>query len=255
MAKSERAKELAAKQKAARQAEKLRKKNSTDPKDWGTWRQIRETYRITAETDTKLGLFMALGGLGAAGAVVLLGVVLKWTWWMYVPVALMVGLMIATVIMNQRATKAIYARHDGQQGSSELALRMLPEKKFTYELAVAANRNLDMVHRVVGLCGIVLVGEGRSSGVRALLTQERRKHEQIVFGVPVTTIVMGKGTNEVPLDELSKHIQKLPKEIQQYQLAEVRQRLRALDSVRAKAPLPKGPLPSMKGINRAMRGR
>ena len=34
-----------------------------------------------------------------------------------------------------------------------------------------------------------------------------------------------------------------------------RQRLRALDAVRPKAPLPKGPMPTPKGINRAMRGR
>ena len=41
---SERAKELAAKQKAELKALKEAKKNSTNPADWGRWRQLRETY-------------------------------------------------------------------------------------------------------------------------------------------------------------------------------------------------------------------
>ena len=42
MAKSEKAKALEAKQKAELKAEKLRKKNSDNPADWGRWRQYRE---------------------------------------------------------------------------------------------------------------------------------------------------------------------------------------------------------------------
>ena len=47
----------------------------------------------------------------------------------------------------------------------------------------------------------------------------------------------------------------MPKSLQPFQIAEVKQRLRALDAVRPKAPVPKGPMPTPKGLNRAMRGR
>ena len=57
------------------------------------------------------------------------------------------------------------------------------------------------------------------------------------------------------LDKLAEHLKKMPKAIQPVQITEVKQRLRALDAVRPKVPIPKGPMPTMKGANRAMRGR
>ena len=48
---SEKAKQLAAEQKAAAKAEKLRKKNSDDPRDWGRVKQVVEAYQRTAEVD------------------------------------------------------------------------------------------------------------------------------------------------------------------------------------------------------------
>ena len=67
----------------------------------------------------------------------------------------------------------------------------------------------------------------------------------------VVTIQMGKGAGQVPLDQLAKHIKKLPKQLTP---AKVNQRLRALDAMRPKAPIPKGPI-NMKGARSAMRGR
>ena len=58
-----------------------------------------------------------------------------------------------------------------------------------------------------------------------------------------------------PLDKLADHLKKMPKSLKPVQLTEVKQRLRALDAVRPKVPLPRGPMPSPKGLNRAMRGR
>ena len=51
---SEKAKALAAQQKQERKAEKLRKKNSDDPRDWGRVRQIIEAYKRTNELDPEL---------------------------------------------------------------------------------------------------------------------------------------------------------------------------------------------------------
>jgi len=48
---SEKAKALAAEQKAAIKAEKQRKKNSDDPRDWGRVRHIIEAYKRTNEVD------------------------------------------------------------------------------------------------------------------------------------------------------------------------------------------------------------
>ena len=165
------------------------------------------------------------------------------------------GITAALAVLLNRAKKATYTRYAGQPGSAEVALSMLDKKKWFSSPAVAFNKQLDVVHRAVGPGGIVLIGEGAPARVRTMLAAEARKHEQVAYGVAVTTVVMGDGAGQVPLAKLADHLKKLPKKLEPSQVNDVKARLRALDAVRPKAPLPRGPMPSMKGVNRAMRGR
>lgn len=251
---SEKAKALAAKQKADAKAAKLAKKNSTDPRDWSWYKQIIETYKMTAQVDPQLNKIVPAVALGVAVLVSLIGI---WVppWWMWLVTGIMAGLVAALYVLLNRAKKSTYKRYEGQPGSAEVALSMLDKKKWVYTAAITATRQLDVVHRAVGPAGIVLVGEGSPARLKALLGAEAKKHEQVAYGVPVTTVVMGAGAGQVPLDKLADHLKKLPVALQPIQVTEVRQRLRALDAVRPKAPLPRGPLPQAKGVNRAMRGR
>ena len=256
MAKSEKAKALEAQQKAAIKAAKLAKKNSTNPADWGRLRQYRHLYTTTAEVDPKLNLWVILAAVGAAAVGGVLGVVLNWWPALTVILALMLAVLAALLVLLQRAKGGVIKRYEGQAGSAEVALSMLNSKKYTHQAAMAYNRDLDMVHRVIGPSGVVLIGEGKNPArVRTLLGQEQKRHQQVLYGVPVTTLVLGDGTGQVKLGDLQKAIEKLPKAIQPAQQTAVQAKLKSLDAVRPKAPLPKGPMPTMKGVNRAMRGR
>jgi hypothetical protein len=251
---SERAKQLAAEQKAMKKAEQLRRKNSTDPKDWGQVRQIIEVYKVTAEHDPKANLFM--GGALALCIVVftVLGIFLK-PWWLYVIFGVLFGVLAAMSVLTWRAKSATYKRYEGQKGSAEVAMSMLG-KEWVKSPVITANRQLDIVHRVVGPGGIVLIGEGDPGRVRAMLATEAKKHEQVKYGVKVTALVMGDRENQVPLGKLADHIKKLPKIIKTAEITDISNRLRALDSMRPKLPLPKGPMPtSAKGARQAVRGR
>ena len=251
---SERAKQLAAEQKAMKKAEQLRRKNSTDPKDWGQVRQIIEVYKVTAEHDPKANLFM--GGALALCIVVftVVGIFLK-PWWLYVIFGVLFGVLAAMFVLTWRAKSATYKRYEGQKGSAEVAMSMLG-KEWVKSPVITANRQLDIVHRVVGPGGIVLIGEGDPGRVRAMLATEAKKHEQVKYGVKVTTLVMGDRENQVPLGKLADHIKKLPKIIKTAEITDISNRLRALDSMRPKLPLPKGPMPtSAKGARQAARGR
>lgn len=254
MAKSEKAKELEAKQKEAVKAARLAKKNSDNPRDWGWFRQVRETYRITVENDPQAQWLILGSGLGAAVLISLLGIFLP-PWWMWLITGVMAGLVAALYVMLNRAKKATYKRYAGKPGSAEVALGMLDKKKFDYTAGITATKQLDIVHRVVGPAGIVLIGEGSPARLKAVLASEARKHEQVAYGVPVSTVLMGDGEGQVPLEKLADYLKKTPKAIKPVQITEVKQRLRALDAVRPKLPMPKGPMPTMKGVNRAMRGR
>lgn len=251
---SEKAKELAAKQKAEVKAAKLAKKNSTNPADWPWYRQIWQTYKVTAEVDKQLNLLLAGSFLGVVALSVVVGIFLP-PWWIWLLIGVMGGLTAALWVMLDRAKKATFTRYAGQPGSAEVALSMLDKKKWFYTPVITATRQLDVVHRAVGPGGIVLIGEGAASRVKPLLASETKKHEQVAYGVVVTTIVMGDGEGQVPLAKLADTIKKLPRKLEASQINDLKARLRALDAVRPKVPIPRGPLPTMKGVNRAMRGR
>jgi hypothetical protein len=255
---SERAKELAAKQKAEAKALKAAKKNSDNPKDWGTIRQIRETLKITVQADKQAVPWLVAAFVVPLIVFIVVGLILtKGTWgviW-WVIIGIMGGLVAAMWVLTWRAKIAMYKRYEGQPGAAQVGLSMLPEKKWFTDPAISGNRQGDTVHRTVGPGGLILVGDGDPNRVKSLLNSERRRHEHITYDVDVITISAGDGEGQIPVNKLADHIKHLPKKLDKTQIAEVRSRLKALDNVRGKIPLPKGPLPSMKGMHRAMRGR
>ncbi len=252
---SEKAKALAAKQKAEMRAEKERRKNSKDPSDWGRGRQFAETYKVTARYDKPLPWILLGAGLGVFAILLIIGFLLKapLIWGV---LGLSAGLLAAMGLFVLRAKKAAYRRFEGQAGSAEVALQMLG-KKWKYTPVITASRNrdsVDVIHRALGPGGLVLIGEGDARALKAQLASEKRKHEQVAYGVAVQVVQMGKGGGQIPLDKLTSHLKKLPKQLAPAKIDEVAARLRALDAMRPKMPVPKGPQ-STKGARQAMRGR
>jgi len=250
---SERAKQLAAEQKAAVKAEKLRKKNSDNPKDWGAIRQFVAAFKVTREYDKPLIPLMLGGFLLGVGVFVVAGLFVP-PWWMWLVVGIMFGLLAAMWILNWRAKVGMYKRFKGQPGAGEAAINVLP-KTWVKQPVITVNRYQDTVHRVVGPGGIVLIGDGQPSRVREMLTTEEKRHQAIKYKVPVTALMIGEGTNQVPLEKLARAIKKLPKAIKPSEVTEVTARLKALDGSRPRIPIPKGPMPSMRGARSALRGR
>lgn len=251
------AKQAKAEVKAAKQAEKARKKASNDPADMGRIKQIVRAYQLTHEHDKALP-FILLGGFFAP---IILGVVVGLITGYLVNsilVGVSLGLLAAMLLLVRRAKRATFKRYGGQLGSTEVALQML-SKKWVSTPGIAANRQRDLVHRTLGPGGLVLIGEGEAGRVRQLLAAEVRKHERVAYGTTVTTIVMGDKPGQIPLNKLADHIRKLPKTLQPNQITDLRQRLRALDAVRPPVSIPKGPMPGSsrqsRGARQAMRGR
>jgi hypothetical protein len=250
-------KETKAATRSAKQAEKARKKASTDPADMGRIRQIRRAYQLTHEYDKALP-YLLLGAFLVPLAAAVTAGLLTDLLFNFVLVGLGLAVLLPMIVLVRRAKKATYRRYAGQAGSAEVAMQMLP-KKWVSTPAIAANRNMDVVHRTLGPGGLVLIGEGEPGRVRQLLASEVKKHERVAYGVPVTTVLMGNKPGQVPLDKLADHIRKLPKKLQPNQITDIKQRLRALDAVRPIIPAPRGPMPTnprqVKGARQAMRGR
>jgi hypothetical protein len=220
----------------------------------GRLRQIAQAYRITKRHERFLGLrlffwFLVFGGaFGAAG------------WFLLHPIfggimGVLTGLMAALVVFGRRAEQASYAQVEGQIGAAAGALQML-KRGWSVKPAIAVTKSQDVVHRVVGRPGIILVGEGNPNRVRHQLTNERKKHARVAPEAPIHEIIVGNDVNQIPLPQLVKHVRKMRRELRPADMTEVLQRLKALDAMRPQAPLPRGPVPtSMKGARKLMQGR
>ena len=222
--------------------------------------QIVQTYQMARRTDRHLGwILLGTFVLGAA-----LGFGLMWllpgdgviSLVISIVGGLMIGLLLALLVFGRRAQSAAYKQMEGQPAAAAGALQML-RRGWKLDPVVGFTKQQDVVHRVVGPPGIVLVGEGTSQNrVRQLLVTERKKHERVAYGVPIHEIIAGRGEGEVPLPQLVRHVQKLGRAVKPGDITDILQRLKALDAQRGKLPVPKGPVPtSMKGMRSQQRGR
>lgn len=232
-----------------------RKDKSATPAKDGRLKQIAASYRMTKQADPKIGLIL-LGWFLAVG-VVAFGVLflLPGHWAFDIVGGVLFGLLAALLVFGRRAQRAGYRQIEGQPGAAAAALGML-KRGWKLEPAVGFNRNQDVVHRVVGPPGIVLVGEGNPNRLRPLMATERRKHERVAADFPIHEVLVGDYEGAVPLPRLVKHVTKLGRKVKPAEITDVLARLRALDATRPNVPLPKGPIPTnLKGARQNLRGR
>lgn len=229
-------------------------KNDAPEEKTSRLQQIRSAYQLTKKSDPRIGLILAGIFLGvlvvfvAAGLFV--GPLMIW-----IPLGVALAFLATTIIFGRRVEKAAYSQIEGQAGAAASALQTL-RRGWNVTPAIAVTKNADIVHRVVGRPGIVLVGEGQSSRVKNLLAAEGKKHNRVAGGAPVIQVMAGQGEGEIDIRKLTKHVMKLPQALQPSEITDLLQRLKALDAVRPQVPMPKGPVPtSMKGARQAMKGR
>lgn len=200
--------------------------------------QIREAYKVTKAEKPWIGAAMAFIFLAVVGIGVILGSLTGhpiYAAFITIPFAFLAAMFFFSFVAN----RAAYSSIEGVMGAGA-SVMMAIRRGFTTTPMVAVNKNQDMVHRAVGRAGIVLVGEG-SNSVRVMLSEESKKVERFVPGVPITTLIVGEGEGRVAINKLQRTMKRLPKQISNNQLREVRNRLKAVGGFNM--PIPKGPMP------------
>jgi hypothetical protein len=222
----------------------------------GRLKQIAASYRMTKESDPKIGLILL--GFFVVTAFVAFAIL-----WFAAPgskifaaiISIMFGILAALIIFGRRAQKAAFAQIEGKPGAAAAALSML-KRGWKVDPAIAFNKNQDIVHRVIGPPGIVLIGEGNPNRLKTLLATERRKHERVASETKIHEVVCGDSEGAVPVNKLSRYVTKLGRDLKPAEMTDVLARIRALDANRSAVPMPKGPVPTnMKGSRQGMRGR
>ncbi len=202
-------------------------------------RQIRDSLSMTMKADKKFLPIVVGGALAVLLVFVLLGAVAGH------PVigsiiGVMVALMAAMTLAGRRAGATAYKRLEGQPGAAYAVLTgMRGDWRVTQ--AVEFNRNLDLVHRVIGKPGVVLVAEGSGVRPRELIGVHARKVRRVVGDRPIYDVVVGEEEGQVPLRKLQAHLMKLPANLKPREVNELEGRLRAVGG--PNVPMPKGPLP------------
>lgn len=144
-----------------------------------------------------------------------------------------------SLVLSRRAEKAAYDSWEGQAGATGAVLQTLLKRAWRgSDQPISVNpRSMDLVYRVVGKPGIVLVGEGKQAGAQSLVDSERKKLQKIAPGVPVHTVYVTESERAVKLRELRKTLKKLPKKLNR---AEIRTVANRINAIGMNIPIPKG---------------
>jgi len=208
--------------------------------------QIRQAWTQVRQVDPKVVPWTLLGATLGLLLGVGMGAVSPFAPLVFMPVfGVMFALLGALLVFNRRASKAQYTAIEGQPGAAAAVLQSMRGQWFVTP-AVAVNAKQDMVHRVIGRCGIVLVGEGAGQRVKGLLAKERKRMSRSAADVTVTTIVVGDREGEVPLRKLQVTLTKLPRELKKGEVPKLERKLKPLDR---DLPIPKG-IDPMSAANR-----
>ena len=204
-------------------------------------RQIREAYRLTAERDPRLPLYLAL----AIVLPIVAGVVasaLTGMWPVWTPIGVSVGMLLGLLVFGRRLQRAQYTSIEGMAGAAAWVLEQMRGQWFVTP-AVGVNKQQEMVHRVVGRCGVVLVTEGGTGQrVSGLVARERKKIKRVAGDTPIHVVHTGDGEGDtVELTKLQVALAKFPNELSKSEVPQLARRLAPLD--KGNVPMPKGYIP------------
>ncbi len=206
---------------------------------WARLKQLRVAFDMTRKGDPRLVPYLLAALLGPLVVGVVVGVLIHHVVYLTF-VSLLLALTLAMVVFGRRASAAMFSQVEGQTGAA-LAILQSMRGDWRVTPVVALTTTQDMVHRVVGRPGVILVGEGSPRRLGPLLGQEKKKVGRLVGDTPVYDVIVGDEEGQVGLRKLQNHFVKLPRNITPKQVNALDTRLSALGGM--KVPMPKGPMP------------
>jgi hypothetical protein len=237
--------------KAAKAASKAAKANKTR---W--YKQIAQVYQMVAKQQPLIWLWLIAIVAGFEAVAILFGAFIwKGNIGYMAFLAAPLGLLACSMYLGRQAESTAYAQIEGQPGATASALATIRRGWTIEQEPVAVDpRSMDMVFRVVGRPGIVLIGEGSTGRVKGMLKKERQRVARVAPGVKVHELLVGRGDDQVPLPKLVRKLKRLRPSLNKAALAEVNRRLQSIGGM--KLPLPKGIDPMRaRPDRRALRGK
>ena len=222
------------------------------PKKRRWYQNLADSYRIVSRTYK--WIWVALIGLPVLiiGGAVAWGIAAD-----RVPLFVMTGVMLALLadmtLLSTLLRPAMYKQIDGTVGAVYAVLSQIKRGWSISADPAVVSRDQDIVWRIVGAPGVVLISEGPSARVRPLLRNERKRIGRVAQNVPVIFIECGHDEGQVPLSKLNRQLRRHKKTLSKADVPVVAARLDAVGSKSMAIPRgvdPKNP----RGSRRALRG-
>ncbi len=208
--------------------------------------QLSLAFNFTRRHDKLLIPILGAGFLATVGA----GLLVAWLtgqWLVFTPLSVLLGLLVLVILFGRRVAKATYSEVEGKPGAAAAILENI-RGNWRLTPAVAVTQQHDVVHRLIGRPGVIMVVEGSPARLKNLLAQEKKRVARIAPETPVYEVLVGNGAGEITLKKLQSYLIKLPRNITPKQINNLERRLNTLGT---RPPIPQGPLP--KGA-RALKG-
>ena len=225
------------------------------------WSQMWQAFNMQRKQDKALIPIMLAAFLGMGLLFFLIGTLFNGQWFMLI-LGLGIGAILAMFLFTRRLERDMYKKVEDQPGAAgwalEQQLRNTVGVVWKVKTGVAATRQQDLIHRVIGNSGVIFVVEGDRKRVGPTLNRLKKRVDRLAGGVPVYEVFVGNGEDEVPVSKLRSHIMKLPRNYNKNETYDNIRRIEAMDDLPGTTPgLPKGPMPrqaqNMSGMNRRMR--
>ena len=173
------------------------------------YQNVLDAYRLTARTYPALPWIL----LGAAALVIaafmLLAFLTNTSWIGWLVIGIMGSITAALAILSFLARRALYAQVEETAGAVKVALSQIQRGWIIPEQPVAFTREQDLVWRIVGRPGVVLISEGPASRVRPLLQSEAKRVTKVMRNVPVHQIQVGREDGQTALKDLQRALRGL----------------------------------------------
>ncbi len=204
----------------------------------GRLKQIRMVAGLVHRSNPRAIPITLGAGLGTMVILIVVGL-LTGLAALLIPLGILLGVLVTVILFGRFAQSAQYSAIEGQPGAAAAVLENM-RGNWTVTPAIAANRNMDVVHRAVGKPGVVLVGEGSPTRLASLLAAEKKRVARVAYEVPIHEFQVGNEEGQIPIGKLQRKVMRLPRQLKPDAISDLNHRLKALQpSLQA----PKGPIP------------
>jgi len=208
----------------------------------GRIRQIFDVLVLVIKRDRLAIIWLVLATLGPIAAGIVFAIIGTGGEPISFVVSIIFGILAGVlgflIVLGQLTQRLMYSNLQGQPGAvSALIKNQLRRSWRGNDTPIRMNKSQDIVYRVVGRPGVVIVSEGVRSRVAPLVEDARKEVQRIVPGVPVNLLHVG--SDGLTLKEFFPALYKMKGRVRAAEIVVVSNRLNSI----AKTPasmMPKG---------------